>query len=126
MDQEQLVRETWAALAGGDLAVMERVLAPDARWRAVEDGPWNCESRTQIIEVMGQNLSRGLAGKVEQVLDAGRSRAIVAFRPDQPAQAGGWPLEDGVRWLVLSFDDDGLIAEMKGCATRRDATDYAS
>ncbi len=125
MDAERLVLQTWAALSGGDLAVMERVLAPDARWRAVEDGPWNCESRRQIVEVMGQNLHRGLAGRVEQVLDAGPGRAIVAFRPDQPAQAGGWPLEDGVRWLVLSFGEDGLITEMKGCATSRDATEYA-
>jgi ketosteroid isomerase-like protein len=124
MDQEKLVRETWSALSGGELAVMERVLAPDARWRAVEEGPWNCESRSQIIEVMGQNLARGLSGQVEQVLDAGAGRAIVAFRPDG-SQAGGWPLEDGVRWVVLSFGEDGLITEMKGCATKRDALDYA-
>jgi ketosteroid isomerase-like protein len=124
MDTERFVRETWSALSGGDVAVMERVLAPDARWRAVEDGPWNCESRSQIVEVMGDNLGRGLSGRIEEVLDARPGRAIVAFRPNG-SQPGDWPLEDGVRWLVLSFGDDGLITEMKGCATRRDAVAYA-
>ncbi len=124
MDAERLVRDTWSALSGGDVAVMEQVLAPDARWRAVEDGPWNCESRSQIVEVLGQNLARGLSGRIEEVLEAGPGRAIVAFRPDGP-ELGGWPLEDGVRWLVLSFAGDGLITEMKGCATRRDAVAYA-
>jgi ketosteroid isomerase-like protein len=123
VDAEQLVREAWSALSGGDVEVLERVLAPDARWRAVEDGPWNCENRGQIVEVMTRNLSRGLSGQVEEVLQPCPDRAIVAFRPADRDPAR-WPLEEGVRYVVLSFRN-GLIVEMKGCATRRAALEYA-
>jgi ketosteroid isomerase-like protein len=50
---EQMVRETWEALDSGDFAAVEAVFAPDARWRAVEDGPWNCESRARIVQLKG-------------------------------------------------------------------------
>ena len=123
VDPEILVRETWDALSSGDLAAAERVLAPDARWRAVEDGPWNCESRSQIVAVLERGLASGLAGRIEEVVPAGPERAIVAFRPDR-SEPGQWPLEDGVRNLVLTFRD-GRIVEMKGCATRRAALEYA-
>ena len=127
MERERLVRETWAALERGDYDAVERMFAPDARWVAVEAGPWDCESRTQIISVMRENRARGvLAGEVEQVLDAGRGRLLVAFRPAGDAQPGGWPLEDGLRWMVLSFDEEGLAREMKGCADRATALAYAA
>ena len=40
--------------------------------------------------------------------------------------ARGCPPEDGVRRLVPSFGEDGPIAEMQGCATRREAVEYAA
>jgi len=61
VDAEKLVRETWSALCEGDVAALERTLAPDARRRAVGDGPWNRESRSQIIEVLERNLAKGCA-----------------------------------------------------------------
>jgi ketosteroid isomerase-like protein len=45
MDHEQHVRETWAALSRGDLETVEAAFAANGRWRAVEDGEWNCENR---------------------------------------------------------------------------------
>lgn len=123
MDSEQLVHRTWESLSRGELGALESVLAPQAKWRAVEDGPWNCESRAQIIEVMGRNLESGLSGTVEEVLDLG-DRAIVAFRPDSHDPEAWWPLDEGIRYLVLSTQD-GLITEMKGCSDRRTALDYA-
>ncbi len=120
---ERLVRETWAALERGDWESVEAALGPQAKWRAVEDGPWNCESRSQIVQVLRENRAAGLDGTVEEVLDLGR-RAIVAFRPvgEGPGQ---WPLENGVRWLVLTFDESGLVSEMKGCRDRAGAVEYA-
>lgn len=52
-----LIHRVWAAVSRGDLSVLEQELAPDARWRAVSDGPWNCESREAILETMGRNLA---------------------------------------------------------------------
>jgi ketosteroid isomerase-like protein len=123
MSSEQLVRETWASLAGGDGEAVRAILAPDARWRAVEDGPWNCESREQILDVLGAQLEQGLAGEIASVEELGE-RAIVGFRPARH-EPGAWPLDDGVRYLVLTFRD-GLVVEMKGCATHAAALEYAA
>ena len=118
---EQLVRQTWDALSRGDLGALEAALAPDAKWRAVEDGPWNCENRAAILDVMSRNLESGLSGEVEEVLDMG-DRAVVAFRPASHGP-DAWPLDDGIRYVALAARDR-LITEMKGCADRKSALAY--
>jgi ketosteroid isomerase-like protein len=121
MNQEQ-VRRTWEAVSRGDLAPLKALLAPDAKWRAVEDGPWNCENRDMILKIMAQNLTgSGLAGSVEDVKEADK-RTLVAFRPARARDQ--WPLDDGVRYVVLT-ERDGMVTEMKGCANRQVALDYA-
>ncbi len=121
MTQEQ-VRRTWEAISQGDLAPLEELLAPDAKWRAVEDGPWNCQNREMIVEVMRQNLvESGLAGSVEDVKEVG-DRTLVAFRPHR--ERDPWPLDHGIRYVVLT-ERHGRVIEMKGCADRQVALDYA-
>jgi hypothetical protein len=66
VDQVQFVRHTWEAISRGDLQPLETSLAPDAKWRAVVDGPWNCENRDAILDVMKGNLSKGLSGEIER------------------------------------------------------------
>lgn len=122
MDQVRLVRETWEAISHGDLNPLEAALAPDAKWRAVVDGPWNCENRDAILDVMAGNLSKGLSGQIDDVFVVGQ-RVVVGFRPDHH-EPGAWPLDDGVRYVVLTMRDD-LITEMKGCADRMTALEYA-
>jgi ketosteroid isomerase-like protein len=122
VDYEQLVRDTWDALSRGDLAPLENALAPNAKWRAVQDGPWNCESRAAILDVMTHNLAAGLSGRIEDVLPVA-DRVVVAFRPDNH-QPGAWPLDDGIRYVVLTVAQ-GRITEMKGCADRKTALSYA-
>ncbi len=114
MGQVQLVRDTWKRLSTDDLTALEGALAPDAKWRAVEDGPWNCQNRSRILEVIGRNIAEGrLAGEIESVEQQG-ARTVVGFRPDKP---DGWPLDDGVRHMVITMGD-GKITEMEGCANR--------
>ncbi len=116
------MRQTWEAISLGNLAPVEELLAPDAKWRAVEDGPWNCENREMIVKVLRQNLvESGLAGRVENVKEVG-DRTVVAFRPDR--ERDQWPLDNGIRYVVLT-ERDGLLVEMKGCADRQVALDYA-
>jgi ketosteroid isomerase-like protein len=124
MDHEQQVREIWAALSRGEFELVEAAFAADARWRAVEDGEWNCENRTQILGVMRENRARRvLEGEVDEVLDVGK-RVVVAFRPARH-DPKGWPLDNGIRYVVLSLDH-GLVTEMKGCLNRQAALDYAA
>jgi hypothetical protein len=94
--------------------------------RAVEDGEWNCEDRTQILRVMRENRARRvLEGDIEEVFDVG-ARVVVAFRPaHQDPDVGRWPLDNGIRYMVLSLDN-GLFTEMKGCLNRQVALDYAA
>jgi len=120
---EQLVRETWDALSHGDLRPLEASLAPDARWRAVEDGPWNCENRARIMEVIRTNLERGLGGEIEEVRDLGEQHTLIGIRRENQG-ADAWPLDDGVRYMVLTFHE-GLVSEMKGCPDRAAALRYA-
>jgi ketosteroid isomerase-like protein len=118
----QLVRDAFEAFSSGDLEALAAAFAPDAKWRAVEDGPWNCHSRDEILARMRENRANGVSGRVEGLTEEG-NRAIVAFRPDAQG-ARQWPHDDGVRYLVLTFRD-GLIIEMKGCADRAAAVAYA-
>jgi ketosteroid isomerase-like protein len=123
MDHAQFIRDTWAALSAGDLAPLEAALAPDAKWRAVEDGSWNCQNRAAILDTMTLQLAMGLSGRIEEVLDVA-DRVVVAFRPDH-SRPDGWPLEDGIRYVVLTLAED-KVTEMKGCADRRIALAYAN
>jgi ketosteroid isomerase-like protein len=116
----ELLQRAWDAMAHGDLAVVEAALRPDARWRAVEDGPWNCENREAIIDVMSRNLADGLSGRIEETIQEGR-RILVAFRGERPRDRP--PFEGGVAYVVVTMDD-GRILEMKGCANREAAIAY--
>jgi ketosteroid isomerase-like protein len=124
MDRATCVRETWDSIARGDLGPLQAALAPDAQWRAVEDGPWNCRNRKMILATMGRNLANGLSGQIEEIIDDHDDRLIVAFQPDSHGD-GAWPLDNGIRYLVLTLAD-GRVTEMKGCADRQTALAYAA
>lgn len=117
-----LVRDLWAAVARHDLEAVSPHLAADARWRAVEDGPWNCEGRAAILEVLGRWRAGGSHGRLESVA-AIADRVVVGFRPD-PAREPVFPLDEGLRYMVVTLGG-GQIVEMKGCASRAAAHAYA-
>ena len=90
----------------------------DAQWRAVYDGPWNCRNKAMILSTMSNQITNGVSGQVEEVLEHG-NRVIVGFRPDHPGP-GSWPLDDGVRYLVVTLRGERVTA-MKGCIDRQTA-----
>ena len=122
-DPIALLHRVWDARAAGDLRVLEAALAPDATWRGIDDSPWNCENRADIMRVMHQNLAHGLDGRIEETIPYGE-RIVVAFRPSE-AWHSDRPLDDGIAYVVITVHD-GAITEMKGCATRASAEDYAT
>jgi ketosteroid isomerase-like protein len=107
----------------GDLSAVEGALAENATWRAVEDRPWNCESREAIIDVMSRNLDRGLRGRIEETIQTG-PRVLLAFRPERLPQTSSRPFDDGIAYVVVTIRA-GKIIEMKGCADRAAAIAYA-
>jgi hypothetical protein len=122
VDRVQLLRDIWDARSVGDLEPLQGALAPDAKWRAVEDGPWNCESAAAIIDVFTRQLADGLSGRIEDAFEIG-DRVVVGFRPDRPGP-GAWPLDNGIRYLVVSLAGD-RVTELRGCADRAAALAYA-
>jgi ketosteroid isomerase-like protein len=122
VDAVGLIHRAWEALSRGDLSTLELALAPDAKWRAVEDGPWNCESRAMILRVMGRNLAEGRGGKIEDAFRV-REQVVVAVRPTRHAPVA-WPLDGELRYVVVTIRE-GLITEMKGCSDRAAALEYA-
>ncbi len=117
-----LIQRLWAAISRGDLSVLEQELAADARWRAVTDGPWNCESREAIVETMRRNLAGRVRGTIEETIQDG-PRVLVAFRPETPLMDNQRPLDDGIAYVVVTIRD-GKVVELKGCADRAGATAY--
>ena len=81
-DPIALLHRSWDARAEGDLSVLEAALAPDAKWRGIDDATWNCESRADIMRVMRQNLAYGLDGRIEETIPY-VERIVVAFRPSE-------------------------------------------
>jgi ketosteroid isomerase-like protein len=119
----ELLHRAWEAIRSGDFVVLEDSLAEDALWRSVEEGPTNCEGASTIIEVMSRNLAGRLRGSIEETIQTG-PRVLVAFRPEQPSDAGNRPLDAGIAYMVLTVSD-GKITELKGCVDRTAATIYA-
>jgi ketosteroid isomerase-like protein/predicted enzyme related to lactoylglutathione lyase len=117
-----LIGRLWAAVSGGDLSVLEQELAADARWRAVTDGPWNCEGREAIIDTMRRNLVGRVRGTIEEMIQDG-PRVLVAFRPEAPLPNSERPLDDGIAYMVVTIRN-GKVVELKGCANRAAATAY--
>jgi ketosteroid isomerase-like protein/catechol 2,3-dioxygenase-like lactoylglutathione lyase family enzyme len=117
-----LIQRAWDAISRGDLSVLEQELATDARWRAVDDGPWNCEGREEIVETMSRNLAGRVRGKIEETIQDGQ-RVLVALRPETPLQNDERPLDDGIAYVVVTIRDEKFV-ELKGCADRAAAKAY--
>jgi hypothetical protein len=70
------------------------------------------------------NLGGRSRGTIEEASVIG-SRVIVGFRPEQPADAAGRPLERGIACMVVTTAE-GEITELKGRADRAAAIAYAN
>ncbi len=118
-----LLRRCFAAMSAGDLSVLEEALAEDARWRTVVEGTTNCAGRRTIVSLIGRSLDGRLRGSIAEMSQHGH-RVLVGFRPERPADAADRPLDHGIAYMVVTFDD-GRITELKGCVDRSAAVRYA-
>ena len=109
----ELARRGYAALAAGDLAALQELLAPDIKWHGgvPEDG---CQNRAQALAFIQRDDRPGLPGLVD-VIDAGDDRVVVIVQP--PAQDGETP---PLRANVTTFRD-GRVVEMVAYESPQDA-----
>lgn len=58
MDANSLISQGLAAWERGDLDTLERLLDPAVTLRAVQPGPWDCESRDQVMTLLRERAAQ--------------------------------------------------------------------
>lgn len=119
----EVVRHAFAARAQRDFAALGECFAPNARWRTVVDSPYNCENRQEIIATMRRNNPVAPDDEIAEMHELG-GRVAVGFHPGPRRDVNPRRLDQGVVWIVATVSD-GLIVELKACAGRAEALDYA-
>ena len=116
MSELDLARQGLSAWQHGDFEVLEELLAPEATWRAVEPGEWDCESRDDILRTLRARYEEGFTLGPIELVEAGPGTVILVSRP---AEVGGpdWPEETAI---AITFRD-GKVVAMQDYPTLADA-----
>ena len=95
MSDLELARAGLAAWRRGDFEALEELLAPEATWRAVEPGEWDCESRDDILRTLRERYEEGFTKGPIELVEGGPGTVILLSRP---AEVGGpdWPEETAI------------------------------
>jgi ketosteroid isomerase-like protein len=115
MSDLELARHGLAAWKRGDFDALEDLLAPEATWRAIEPGEWDCESRDDILRTLKERYEQGFTkGPIELV--EGEPGTVILL--SHPAEVGGpeWPEEIAI---AIMFHD-GKVVAMQDYATLAD------
>ncbi len=103
-DNVELARAGYAAIARGDLRVLDELLAPDVRWPGGDPtAEGACRSRDEAKAFIAAAIARGGVGRLVDVVDAGE-RVVVIMQP--PASDG---LDPPLRANVTTFRDGKVI-----------------
>jgi ketosteroid isomerase-like protein len=123
MSDLALARAGLAAWKRGDFARLEELLAPDATWRAVEQGEWDCESRDDILLTLRERYEQGFTMRSIELVEGGPGTVILL---SLPADVGGpeWPEETAI---AITFRADRVVAmqDYRTLADARRASDQA-
>jgi ketosteroid isomerase-like protein len=116
MSDLELARAGLAAWKRGDFEALEDLLAPEATWRAVEPGEWDCESRDDILRTLRERYEEGFTKSPLELIEGGPGTIILLSRP---AQVGGpdWPEETAI---AITFRA-GKVVAMQDHPTLADA-----
>ena len=106
MSDLELARDGLAAWKRGDFEALESLLAPEATWRAVEPGEWDCESRDDILRTLRERHEQGFTMRPFELIEGGPGTVILL---SHPAQVGGpeWPEETAI---AVTFREGKVVA----------------
>jgi ketosteroid isomerase-like protein len=95
MTEVDLARQGLAAWKRGDFEALEDLIAPEATWRAVEQGERDCESRGDILRTLRERYEQGFAMGPIELIEGGPGTVILL---SHPAEIGGpeWPEETAI------------------------------
>ena len=116
MSDVELARQGLAAWKRGDFEALEELLAPEATWRAIEPGEWDCESRDDILRTLRERFEQGFTMGPIELLEGVPGTVILL---SHPAEVGGsdWPEETAIAIMFR----DGKVVAMQDYATLADA-----
>ena len=116
MSDLALARQGLAAWKRGDFEALEELLSPDATWRAVEPGEWDCESRDDILRTLRKRYEEGFTLGPIELVEGGPGTVILL---SHPAEVGGpdWPDETAI---AITFSE-GKVVAMQDYSTLADA-----
>ena len=77
MSDLELARAGLAAWQRGDFETLEDLLAPEATWRAVEPGEWDCESRDDILQTLRERYEEGFTMGPIELVEGGPGTVIL-------------------------------------------------
>ena len=116
MSDLEPARAGLAAWRRGDFEALEELLAPEATWRAVEPGEWDCESRDDILRTLRERYEEGFTKGPIELVEGGPGTVILLSRP---AEVGGpeWPEETAIAITLRA----GKVVAMRDYLTLADA-----
>ncbi|HET9720245.1 MAG TPA: nuclear transport factor 2 family protein [Solirubrobacteraceae bacterium] len=124
----QLVRRAYAAIASGDLRLVEEFLAPDVRWHGGDPGAEDgCQNREQALARMRTRARRQM-GKLVEVIDAGES-VVVVMQPRRegqeipPLRANVTTFRNGRVVEMIAFDSPEAALAHVGHSARPERCD---
>ncbi len=115
----ELARAGYAAIARGDLDVLDELLAPDVRWHGGDPAAEGaCRSRAEAKAFIAAALARGGVGQLVDVIDAGE-RVVVVMQPgvDAPLRANVTTFREGKVIEIVAYPTPDAAKRAGGLIT---------
>jgi ketosteroid isomerase-like protein len=117
MSDLELARAGLAAWKRDDFEALEELLAPEATWRAVEPGEWDCESRDDILRTLRERYKEGFTKGPIELVEGGPGTIILLSRPAE-VRGSDWPEETAIAITfragkVVTMQDHPTLAEAR-------------
>jgi ketosteroid isomerase-like protein len=97
---------------------LAQLLDPQVEWFGIWQGRWDCHDRDQVLRTIRQQLTPGVATRVEELVEAG-DKVVVGLRSRRPGQD-----EEPPFYRVLN-PQSGKIVRMQDCPDRTSAFETA-
>lgn len=129
----EIIHAGYQAFIAGDFAQVFALLDPDVTWAAAEHGPWDCESREEVLRVLSERWQEDYRIELEECRPADDS-VFVSFRaagfeePSRVEDAAGRRFAVDRYFTVGRFYAvvtirDGRVVHVQDYRRREDALD---
>lgn len=135
MSQEnvEIIHAGYQAFIAGDFERLFGLLDPEVTWAAAEHGPWDCESRDEVLQVLSRRFLESYGIELEECRPAGDC-VFVSFRaagfeePSRVEDAAGRRFAVDRYFTVGRFYAvvtirDGKVVHVEDYRRRQDALD---